>query len=160
MSKMSKTQRAALIWKLMNAFPASLSNITAGVIDAYVEATFDCDEEAITRSIDQYRSGRVDEHNGPFAPDAAAFARNVRMWVRALQVMAGMGKQEELISYPQGALPPPPAEPLGPLTVDFGEGVIDLRGKTFAEKEAIMATKGHPTERITNDVPKPRLKRT
>ena len=143
----------------MNAFPASLSNITAGVIDAYVEATFDCDEDAITRSIEQYRSGRVEEHNGPVVPDAAAFARNVRMWVRALEFMAGEGKQERLISYPQGELPPPPAEPLGPLQVDFGEGVIDLRGKSHTEKEAILSAKGNPTARITADAPRPKLKR-
>jgi hypothetical protein len=143
----------------MNSFPASLQNVSSGVIDAYVEATLDCSEEAILRSIEQYGSGRVEEHKGPFAPDAGTFASNVRMWVRALEVMAGMNKREQLVSYPIGALPPSTAEPLGPLSVDYGHGPIDLRGKPYAEKEAIMAAKGYVVDALPSDAPRPRFKR-
>jgi hypothetical protein len=142
MNKMTKTQREALIWKLMNAFPASLTSITAGVIDAYVEATWDCSETAILRSIDQYRSGRVEEHKGPFAPDAGSFAGNVRMWVKALAVLEGASTREKLVSYPMGALPPPAAVPLGPIKIDFGDGMIDMTGMSAAEKAVIMESKG------------------
>lgn len=130
----------------MNAFPGSLSTVTAGVIDAYVEATLEGSEEAIVRSIEQYRSGRVEEHRGAFAPAAPDFARNVRAWDKALAVLAEREapKRDRLVSYPIGELPPPPLEPLGPLEVDMGNGRIDMRGMTHAEKEAILTGKPAP----------------
>lgn len=137
--KLTKTQRETLIWKLMNAFPASLTNVTAGVISAYVEATLDCDEEAITRSINQYRDGLVDEHRGPFAPDSGTFARNVRMWTQAIAFLSGAKtERESLVAYPIGALPPPPLVPLGPIEIDHGSGRIDMRAMSHSEKEAAL----------------------
>lgn len=102
----------------------------------------DCSEEAIARSVEQYTSGRVEEHRGAYAPSTGDFARNVRMWGQALAVLAGAQIRDRLVVYPMGALPPPPAVPLGPIKVDFGQGTIDLTGLSYAEKEAIIENKG------------------
>ena len=126
--------RESLILKLMNGFPGSHSGITAGVIDAYVEATMDCSLEAIQRSVEQYRSGRVEEHHGNYAPSSADFAKNCRMWMSALAVLAGAGTGPKLITYPIGAEPPPPSVPLGPSKIDFGDGMIDMTTMSPAEK--------------------------
>lgn len=126
----------------MNNFPASLSNITQGVVNAYVEATADCEIEAILRSADQYGGGRVDEHKGPYAPPAPDFARNARMWVQALRVLRGAAEEQvKLVAYPIGGEPPPPLVPLGPIEIDHGFGKIDMREMSHADKEAVIAGK-------------------
>lgn len=143
MSNMSKTQRKVLIWKLMDGFPGSHSNLTEGVIDAYVEATLDCSEEAITRSVEQYRSGRVEEHSGNYAPSSSDFARNVRMWVSALAVLEGAAaERDKLVPYAIGSAPPEPLVPLGPIAVDHGAGMIDMSKMSHSEKEAVLRDQG------------------
>ena len=65
------------------------------------------------------------------------------MWGQALDVLAGVSQREKLVVYPMGELPPPPLEPLGPIAIDMGDGrgMLNLRGKSLAEKEAIMANR-------------------
>jgi hypothetical protein len=49
-----------------------------------------------------------------------------------------------LISYRIGEPPPPGTVALGPIEVDFGNGRIDMRSMTPAEKETVLANKGAP----------------
>lgn len=144
----------------MDGFPGSLSNLTDDVIATYVDATLDCDEEAILRSVEQYTAGRVEEHRGAFAPSSGDFARNVRMWGQALAVLhKASGEREQLVIYPIGEEPPPPLVPLGPLKVDFGHGVIDMTKMSPAEKEAVILHSGLPPTEGERLGVMPRLRR-
>lgn len=147
--------RKALIIKLANNYGWSASNFTKGELDSIIEATAKCSLDGLGRAVSQFMEGRVDEHNNSRMPTGAELAVKARLWDYATTDR----KVERLVTYPIGELPPAPLVPLGPVEIDFGDGRINLRGLSHAEKEQILAAKGHPTERITNDVPKPRLKR-
>lgn len=158
--------RKALIIKLANNYDWSSSNFTKGQLDAMLEATADCSLEGLATAIEQFMAGRVSDHNNARMPSGAELAVKARLYA-----------------------PAEPRIPLfnGVINSDWGHGAIDLRGLTREQQDRVerlpktveghyqmraLAAQlrvensdrlgipfGHPTERITNDVPKSRLKR-
>lgn len=96
----------------------------------YVMALDGYTVEAIARSVDQFVSGRVDTHDGRFAPSVAELARNVRQWDDAIKAVEAARSQKPLAS--------------GLLSVDFGNGRIDMTKLTLAEQEEVLRTKQAP----------------
>ena len=68
--------------------------------------------------------------SGRFAPSAAELARNVRQWDEAIKSL------EEARN--------PPRLASGILSVDFGQGRIDMTKLNAAEQEEVMRTKRAP----------------
>jgi hypothetical protein len=143
------------IVKLMRGFPSSQSQITEGNVDAYLDAVMDCSLDAVTRSVTQFLSGKVDGRNNGFLPTAPELSANARQWDYALSMVSADRHVEKLVSYPMGALPPPPLVPLGPIKIDFGEGMIDMTGMNAAEKAVIMESKGQKRLGQGDDDPRP-----
>lgn len=86
--------------------------------------------EAIQRSVNQFVTGRVESHDGRFAPSAPELARNVRQWDDAIKVVEAARSPPQLAS--------------GILSVDFGRGRIDMTKLSAAEQEEVMRTKQAP----------------
>ncbi len=147
MTPQDKKAREILIAKLYRAFPSSQMNLTEGNMAAYVEATAAISIDALGRSVEQFITGKV-ERNNAFVPSAPELAENARAWQAALGRVAdaqAVVDAQALVSYPIGEAPPEGMVALGPMTVDFGSGPIDLRDKTAAEKEEILQNKGLPS---------------
>ncbi len=83
--------------------------------------------DAVGRSVQQFRSGRV-ERNNSFPPPSPELASNAREWQRALNLRAGKDDGPKLHN--------------GLLNVDFGRGSIDMRGLTNDEQDKIMSLGG------------------
>lgn len=119
--------------RLWAAFPSSLSQISDGAIDGYAEDTAGFSLAAIERSVSQFRSGLVPEHNADFVPSAPRFVANVRAWQEAMDASAankGLRDWQEVHG--------------GILEVDFGRGKIDLRGKAREQIEWVLMHKRMP----------------
>jgi len=95
-------------------------------VETYCDATKDVSLEALTRSVEQFKSGRV-ERNNSFPPAAAEVAENARQWQRALDSRASNSG--------------PPLHN-GLLEMDWGQGMVNLRGLTNAEQDQVIAAKG------------------
>lgn len=148
----------------MDFFGPSAGRLTDGQISAYLEAVDDCSLDAVQRSCKQFREGRVEGRNNAFMPSPVELAVNARQWdtaIASLTASRELAKLERLVPYKIGTLPEPPAEPLGPIKVDFGQGMIDMSGMTFAEKEEVLRNKGRPAdaEKIAADPTRPQIKR-
>lgn len=92
----------------------------------YLSVLDGCCLEAIERSVNQFIRGDVPSHDGRFAPSAAELARNVRQWDEAIR-----GRDE-----------PAPQLASGILSVDFGQGRIDMTKLTLAEQNEVLRTGG------------------
>lgn len=97
-----------------------------GNINAFVEATKGVSLDALTRSVEQFATGKVDRNNA-FPPSSAELAENAREWQRAIDKRSGQDGAE-LHN--------------GLIEMDFGQGRIDMRGLTNAEQDQIIANKG------------------
>ena len=154
-----ETAKQAAILKLMRGFPSSQSSISEGTIAAYMEALEKYPVEAIGQAVNRYLSGDVPGQNRAFLPTAAELASQAGLFHRIAGIEARKAAQEQLTSYPMGELPPPGMEALGPLEVDFGKGMIDLRGMTLAEKEIVLSSKGETLPERPGKVPLVRFQR-
>lgn len=121
-----KTAREALMVKLFSGYLSSQMNITEDNLAAFIEATKDVSLEALTLSVDQFASGRV-ERNNSFPPNSGEVAANAREWQRAIEKRAGQDG---------------PEMHNGLIECDWGHGRVDLRGLTNAEQDLVMAGKG------------------
>lgn len=95
-------------------------------IEIYVSATAEFCLEAIQRSVEQFVTGKVERENRAFAPSTDEFSRNVRRWQEAIDFRDDRG---------------PPLHN-GLLEMDWGQGMINMRGLTEAEQDKIIANKG------------------
>lgn len=160
MSK-DRTAKMAVIFSMLEGIPSLQGQISAGMVEAMVDAVDDCRVDAVAHACRRFNRGEVDGHNPDYAPSAGKFAVQARLFDTVLRKI-DRDKEERpvLISYPIGGEPPPPSVALGPLEIDFGSGPIDMRDMTPAEKEFVMVNKrapDRPDPQITIDI-KPRLK--
>lgn len=129
------------------------SSITEGNVDAYLEAVAPYSAEAVAMACKRYLRGEVPGHDIEFLPTAGAVASQARMLESALNAGArraalppGPPGYRQLpdgsVIVPIGAPMPEGYAANGLLEVDLGEGKIDLRGKTPAEKRAILEQHG------------------
>ena len=128
---------------------------------AYLVAVSDCSIEAVERACTAFLKGQVIDFNNDFASTGPRLAEEARKWDAAMRTHAeavDARSRERLVGYPIGALPPPPAVPLGPLEVDFGTGVINMRGMSPAEKEAVLRNKCIPPS-IASGAVRPQLRK-
>lgn len=111
---------------LFSAFPIVSRNDEMTALQTYFSVLEDYSLEAIGRSVRQFITGNVSSHDGRFAPSAAELARNARQWDEAL-------KQVEAAK-----LAPPLAS--GILSVDFGNGKIDMTKLTLEQQDTVLRT--------------------
>lgn len=114
--------------RLFSAFPTAARADEMLAAKTYLEAIDGCSLEAIERSVNQFIRGDVPTHDGRFAPSTAELSRNVRQWDDAIKVRDT----------------PPPELASGILSVDFGNGRIDMTKLTLAEQEEVLRTKRAP----------------
>jgi len=147
--------RQALILKMMRGFPSSQGHVTEGVLASYVSAVEEFPVEAIGHACKRFLTGDVPGHNNGFMPTAAELSEQAKLFADVLaQIQRNRQEEPKLIMVPIGEPLPDGAVPLGPLSIDFGDGKIDMRGMTPDEKEAVLTSKGLP--RI-DGMPKPKL---
>lgn len=127
-------KRRALVTKLWEAFPSSLSQLQRGMIDSYVGEVAEYSVEALTRSVEQFCAGKVEDHSGTWVPSIPQLARNVRSWQRSLDMVSDAKGQRDWLEKHGGIL-----------EVDFGAGRINMRNFTALQKEWIVTHKGLPT---------------
>lgn len=92
----------------------------------YLEAVEGYSVEAIRLSVGQFVAGKVDWHDGRFAPSAAELAKNVRQWHDAIKVVEQAKNPPQLAS--------------GILSIDFGQGRIDMTKLTVEEQNEVLRT--------------------
>lgn len=138
--------REALVLSLFDGF-RNTGDVTRSVTQLYVDLTAKFSMEAVGRSVTQFTTVGVAGRNSNFAPSSAEFYQNVEMWEQAMDTLRRHREERpQLVAYPIGGEPPPPTKPLGPLSVDFGQGVIDMRDMTPSQKEAVLQNKGRVAE--------------
>jgi hypothetical protein len=134
---------------MFSGFLSSLAKVTKGVISSYAETLEPYSLEVVTLACARFKDCDVPDQSREFAPSVAALADQCRLFRDAIAFRdRNKAEREKIIVYPIGELPPPPAVPLGPISVDFGHGRIDMRDKTPAEREAIMQAKGLPPDAV------------
>lgn len=143
------TTRKQIIGTMLAGFPGQ-SNITAATVMAYLLAVEHCSDEAIASACMAYLRHQVADHDYQFAPTAAQLGHTASMF-EPREADPDLG---DLIAYPIGADVPEGAVPLGPTSVDFGYGRIDMSRMSHAEKEETMRTK-----RLPGWASRPRIKR-
>ncbi|MDC9825660.1 hypothetical protein PRN20_18150 [Devosia sp. ZB163] len=92
----------------------------------YLEAIEGYSVEAIRLSVGQFIGGKVEWHDGRFAPSAAELAKNVRQWHDAIKVVEQAKNPPQLAS--------------GILSIDYGRGRIDMTKLTLAEQNEVLRT--------------------
>lgn len=126
---------------LFAGYPLLADRINADTLRAYMQATAGCSAWAVGKVLEAFGRGRLEGADPNYCPSAPLISAHAAKWdeAKAYIDQAKLSRvQERLVSYAIGSLPPAGAEPLGPIKVNLGHGDIDLSGKTFAEKEAII----------------------
>lgn len=165
-------ERRALIIKMLDTFPAA-ANLGSESVLALARSTEGYSLEAVHLACLRFANGDVPGRDNPrMPPSASELVPQVKMIDAGIKVRDGV--RPELPPAPEGfrRLPtgeivvpigvdiPEGFEPAGDVSVDFGHGNIDLRGKTRAEKEEIYRQGGlPPIKRIEGARPLPRLQR-
>lgn len=134
MDKETTIEVGKLLDRLFSAFPTAARADEMLAARTYLEALDGYGVEAIRRSVEQFVTGRVESHDGRFAPSAAELARNVRQWHDALKVV------EEAKN--------PPLLASGILSVDFGQGRIDMTKLSIEEQNEVLRTGKAPAVTI------------
>ena len=134
----SNLAKEALILDLFDGWPNATP--TADTLRAYVQDLAGLSVDAVGRSVQQFRSGRV-ERNNSFPPPSPELASNAREWERALILRAQ--PTERVISYKPGEPVPVGYTPHGG-TIDFqnGSGSVNLVGLTREEQDRVFELKG------------------
>lgn len=116
---------------LFSAFPTAQRSDEHLAAQTYLAVLEPYRLEAVARSVQQFITGKVPNHNRAFAPSAAELAANVAKWDTVLgQIEARK-------------LAPPLAS--GLISVDFGSGPIDMTKFTLEEQDAILRA-GRPPQ--------------
>jgi hypothetical protein len=121
-----KTKVPQLLSRLFSAFPTAARADDMLSARTYLEALEGYSVEAIERSVEQFIRGKVQSHDGRFAPSAAELARNVGQWQDAIRVVEAARN--------------PPLMASGILKVDFGDGVIDMTRLSLEEQNEVLRT--------------------
>jgi hypothetical protein len=124
MDRETKIEVSKLLDRLFSAFPTAARADEVLAARTYLEALDGYSIEAIGRSVGQFIGGRVESHDGRFAPSAAELARNVRQWDEAIKVRDQ----------------PPPQLASGILSVDFGRGRIDMTKLSIDQQNEVLRT--------------------
>lgn len=139
-------ESAAKETELLNLLAAfSGSPITDATVDAYIGAVDAYTVEAVALACRRFIAGDVPGQNKAYRPSAAELVEQVRIFANAIRFREGAKEERaKLVSYRMGEEPPPPMVALGPVEVDFGQGPIDMRDMTPAEKEFVLTHKRRP----------------
>lgn len=119
--------------KLWEGFPSSLSQLSDSVIDGYVEETAPYSIDALSRSVTQFRSGKVEAHAGPWVPSTAEFARNIRLWEAAIAMLRSAKDERDWLTIHGGIT-----------EVTFADRPIKLLGYTREQIEWVLVNKRLP----------------
>lgn len=130
MDKQTAIEVTAQLGRLFSAFPTAARADEMLAAKTYISVIEGFSIDAIQRSVNQFVTGRVETHDGRFAPSAAELARNVRQWDDAIK------------SLEEARNAPPLAS--GILSVDFGQGRIDMTKLNAEQQEEVMRTKRAP----------------
>lgn len=130
---------------LFSAFPIAARSDEALGVKTYLDALEGYSLEAVERSVRQFITGKVQTHDGRFAPSTAELARNVAQWQDAIRIVEEARNPQPLAS--------------GILSVDFGRGPIDMTRLTFAEQEEVLRTGWAPGKSIADGRIHARLQR-
>lgn len=130
---------------LLGGFPSAASSITQATVSAYLDAVIDYPVDAIQAAYQDYRDKKVPDHaNWGFPPTAPQFGDRARLHteVMAIRARRAAGADSQIVAYPIGQEPPPGAVPLGPLSIDYGNGAIDMSWMTPEEKRRVLISNG------------------
>lgn len=109
-------------------------------------AVSDCTLLGVQRACEGFLKGNVIDFNNDFAPTGPRLAEEARKWDEAKAAMDRLvsADRPKLVTYPMGSLPPPPMVPAGLMSIDFGDGTIDMSKLSHAEQEEVLRLKGRP----------------
>jgi hypothetical protein len=133
--------REALILDMLAGFP-SAQGLSQDAVDAYTRLAAAYSLEAVKQACDEFATGvlPVDAH---YPPSAAEFVSRVR-FVHEVVTKRQDDRPRE-VKYPIGGQPPAGYVPLGPISVDFGNGpIVNMRHMHPAQKEEVMRRHGLP----------------
>lgn len=119
-----------MISMMIAGFPASAAGVTEFTVQAYILAVEDFSTEVVMEACRYFRR----PSDRTYAPSAPELADICRMMSRPERDLDDVTDMRNLISFPQGALPPPGYELVGSLSIDYGHGKIDTRRMTEAER--------------------------
>jgi hypothetical protein len=117
---------------MMHGFPSSQGHITEHTLGAYMLAVENASAEAVKRSCGQFLSGLVPDRNNGFLPTAAELSANARAWDAAIAQVTADRELARLGTKIENGL----------LEMDFGHGMVDMRGLSTAEQDAIINNNG------------------
>lgn len=122
---------------MLEAFPSGA--ITEDTPLAYADAVAECSIEAVKLACHDFASGRVEGRDKRWVPSGAEFAERVRLMDKAIARRDGTAPAiEETKVYRIGESPPAGYVPLGPVSVDFGHGRIDMKALSHKDKEYVL----------------------
>ena len=145
-----------VVQKLFRLYRSMDGKANRALIDAYLEPIASYSASAAQQAFERFRDNEVDGAELDWLPGVPRWVSQVKMLDGILQRVQRGG--DGLVAYKIGAEPPEGYEALGPVSVDIGHGMIDLTGKTLAEKEAILKGE-HPEHKKIEGFTMPRIKR-
>lgn len=125
---------------MLSGWVNTQSKITAATVKAYLQAVLDQPLDALREACREFGSGTLARDHG-FPPSAAELADRTR-FVAGILARCKPKPEDEMVTYRLGEEPPPGFIALGPVTVDFGHGPIDMRDMHPREKQEVIARKG------------------
>lgn len=120
----SNLAKEALILDLFDGYLSAKPS--AENLARYLAAVADLSVEAVARSVKQFNDGLVERDNRDFAPSAETFSHNARRWQKAIDTRDDTG----------------PKLYNGLLNMDFGRGLVDMRGLKREEQDRIIDLNG------------------
>ena len=132
--------KEASILRMLAGYPSLAGKVTRATIDAYLIAVEDFHPGAVEAGARACLKDRIKTDDGKtsYGPSAQGLSRAAAIY----QTLYDNRRRDNYVSYPIGGQPPAPMVPLGPTSVDFGFGPIDMSQMTHAEKERVLESKG------------------
>lgn len=148
--------KEAAIISMLERFLMGQTRDISGPLGILLRSVEEYPLAAVVGACRAYAGGEVAGHNNSFVPNAVQFIVEVKRHVPlGVWDRSDLTDIRNLRPYPIGGLPPPGTVPLGPVSVDFGYGKIDMTKLTPKEQEAVFRNKRLPR----GDSAVPRLKR-
>ena len=132
--------KESMVLRLFQRFPSLASKDQSSInmlVSGYTDGLAEYSVEAVTRACRDFAQGAVEGYNIEYPPTGPQMAARARLWHQALRP-----KEDSPRLYN------------GLLSVDFGDGRIDLRGMTAEQQDAVLRNKGIPAQIAAGVTPK------
>lgn len=133
-TNMEQHAKEAALLTTLGGFPFLAGRMDRALIDAYLAALSEFSAEAVALACRRFSDCDVPGWDPSRPPSAAQIVQQARLFTN----LAEYKERPRLVAVPIGKPLPDGMRTLGPLSVNFGHGNIDMSGMTPDEKEEVL----------------------